>query len=1363
VNLQDFENACGQDIDGIPDAIKSRLSAFLYWSALSYMEEIMHPFRERDLADFSQMKEEFTRVWSNRRVSPKGAQYIKDRLRDEWNDPSQWSETGAQLSEAEKEALIDGFLVAGIAKRNQLLRAYTQAIPPAPDLEKLNARLAWSVNAAKLLLENWTDAPQPSFADPFLEKSYRQIFLKTGCAERVPQEDVAFLEKIFKESDDDEYTEIMTYRSLEARMTGASAIDLSDFPHGLVECLAPNSNIKTLNCTGFQCERFHLNDDDPDRHKSVFQLLELRELTELFLDDSTVANLSGVERLGKLEVLSLRNTRIEKLPGSLAELRNLRRLDLRDCANLKFSAELLEILGKLESLEELGLPEFMMEDLNKPEYQSLRDKLPQQLLPPSPIASPDRQEAPTDSWSAQIQPLSREEFVRQLMDYGYAPGQAVSENRWKAVERMIWAFDHQEEDSLDLGQLGLTAVPPGLDQLSHIKEVDLSVNYLNDLDPALFRMTWLEDLDVASNFLKRLDPRIAHMTELSTLGLGNNLLTDLAPLSNLQNLRQLRAGYNRLTGDSFNGFEHLENLEELRVTHNNIQYFPPALCKLKQLESLLLSNNFLRKIPDDIPNLYCLSSLQLSGNPLDTLPEGLKKLPPMCDVELLEMPELSMAVLRNFRRSCARLAAETRAASDDAELNGHPPPSLYGPQIMIVSGGEPLDPSLTLQEAVDKWFKTDVNAKSERSAPPADDWMEELIDWNPPPDWTPYQDLSGAQIVIDLLDKLRESNHFQRRDPKLLEQAQETLKDVPKSDLQGLNAEGEPRPPGKDGNKNDRLIHYFIDRAHYAIETCADRALTGFLDWRSQCVRHDAIAEGKLIEALIELREAQHIVHIASVLGTERAEYESLSYDRRKKQRRLDPDDFPPDETEIILGDMITLGEIYGDPEGTPVGMTFESEARRLKQGDPYLEMSIQVIDALRANDLALAKKLFEPYLERKLALNPHANVPQWFTRAEFVSHWDALMKKLRNELPLLKALNKKRNEEKAAISTWEMSSAKRARDEYLWKFGNKRRWVARTKALSEPPKEELALLAQSLPRFAAWSKLKTAYAAFNAPEELKTIVAQFIDDAERGNTPVPFNRDRLAKKFQEWSPFQMQRFELQREMNWDTDAQAALDTLIRVAFPTIKRNIGIERTETWPQPEKRKADESPKPSRGNQKFLRTQSLPPGAPTARAHPIIGGPEPPSPRPGKAGSSAPTSAPTWDAAEAEAEIQAAIKEWVRDRDITVIGPPDTNDKNKEIEIVPFFRAYGVTLFLVKPSPEEIAQNKVSIIRLTEAERKETGLSDARIQEIDEMIEHNCDNLALEKNRLIRLSVLEKRSRQSVRESPLPHRRHPSKGR
>jgi hypothetical protein len=162
-------------------------------------------------------------------------------------------------------------------------------------------------------------------------------------------------------------------------------------------------------------------------------------------------------------------------------------------------------------------------------------------------------------------------------------------------------------DGLDLGQLGLTEVPPEIGQLSNLRVLSLSFNQLTTLPPEIGQLSNLQHLYLGQNQLTTLPPEIGQLSNLRVLSLHFNQLTTLPPeIGQLSNLHLLYLSNNQLTNLPLE-IGQLSNLKHLSVGSNQLTTLPPEIGQLVSLCYLDLRNNYLNHLPTTMGNLYLFS------------------------------------------------------------------------------------------------------------------------------------------------------------------------------------------------------------------------------------------------------------------------------------------------------------------------------------------------------------------------------------------------------------------------------------------------------------------------------------------------------------------------------------------------------------------------------------------------------------------------------------------------------------------------------------------------------------------------------------------------------------------------------------
>jgi Leucine-rich repeat (LRR) protein/GTPase SAR1 family protein len=235
-------------------------------------------------------------------------------------------------------------------------------------------------------------------------------------------------------------------------------------------------------------------------------------------------------------------------------------------------------------------------------------------------------------------------------------------------------------NQLSLSDLGLSAVPLEVWELTNLRDLWLNGNDLKVLSPKIGQLSNLRDLGLGQNKLNDLPSEIGKLQALERLVLNRNTISNLPPeFSNLQSLRILdlndnpvskfpdvifhfpnlkvliisRTGLSGelvgirsltqlqkldISGNSFANLPieitFLTGLIELSAHSNKIRGVPPEIGRLTRLKKLFLNINDLHILPPDIGALIELQTLYLNKNYLESLPAEIGKLTSLKELNL---------------------------------------------------------------------------------------------------------------------------------------------------------------------------------------------------------------------------------------------------------------------------------------------------------------------------------------------------------------------------------------------------------------------------------------------------------------------------------------------------------------------------------------------------------------------------------------------------------------------------------------------------------------------------------------------------------------------------------------------------------
>ena len=195
----------------------------------------------------------------------------------------------------------------------------------------------------------------------------------------------------------------------------------------------------------------------------------------------------------------------------------------------------------------------------------------------------------------------------------------------------------------------LTAIPPEIGRLTHLRELYIAFPTLTELPSQIGDLKNLETLSISGGGIRALPPEIAQLTNLHALRLNTSSLQELPPhLAQLSRLEILLISSSSL--DSLPGWiGKLKGLTGLHLVGNRLTQVPREVGQLTNLEALNLSNNWLASLPDEISQLQSLTELSLSGNLFEVLPSSITAL------SKLQVLDLSVNRLSTVPPDIARL------------------------------------------------------------------------------------------------------------------------------------------------------------------------------------------------------------------------------------------------------------------------------------------------------------------------------------------------------------------------------------------------------------------------------------------------------------------------------------------------------------------------------------------------------------------------------------------------------------------------------------------------------------------------------------------------------------------------------------
>ncbi|XP_063822501.1 leucine-rich repeat-containing protein 40-like isoform X2 [Ostrinia nubilalis] len=341
-----------------------------------------------------------------------------------------------------------------------------------------------------------------------------------------------------------------------------------------------NNNLKRLPALG-ELRKMEVLDANHNDIEALPDFYGCTALKELYLANNFIKEITEefCDQMQHLNVLNIRDNKIEVLPENISLLQKLKRLDLTN-NNLNKLPRNLGLLSQLQSLSMEGnklsaIRQDVIRGGTDRMMKYLRDRMTDEIVSETRYTDTD--------WP--------DKYTLKKSQALMVPSRSLT----SVPDDVFKAAADAEVHIIDISKNKLTAVPMGV---CHLKET-------------------LSQLIMSSNSIANIPPEICRCVHLQYLDVGKNCLAELPlEIANLKNLRELVISNNKF-GKIPRCVYELENLEILLAAENQIEEInvsSDALAKLKKLAVLDLSNNSIFTVPPELGNFTHLRSLELMGN-----------------------------------------------------------------------------------------------------------------------------------------------------------------------------------------------------------------------------------------------------------------------------------------------------------------------------------------------------------------------------------------------------------------------------------------------------------------------------------------------------------------------------------------------------------------------------------------------------------------------------------------------------------------------------------------------------------------------------------------------------------------------------
>lgn len=303
----------------------------------------------------------------------------------------------------------------------------------------------------------------------------------------------------------------------------------------------------------------------------------------MVLENCSLKKLS-IPRNRQLEVLSLNNNQLKRIPRSIRKQKNLKVLDL-ERNKIKRIPLFIKRMDHLEeinlSMNAVRLNRRAIRRLSKLETILLGGNqlqtLPQNIHK---LKTVKRLNLGKNQLRDLPSSFSRLHQLEHLIFY---------ENKFELFPPEVLALKQLKE--LDFYYNQLTEVPDGLGGLSHLQQLFLSYNRLSKLPDTLAALKNLRYLYAHNNEIVLFPDWIASHPKLERVGLGKNKIINLPELSKMGSLTDLNLQENLIDRFPWELLEK-EGLQLLQLKDNPLLLTPSEITQLKAIAEDKAKNGF---------------------------------------------------------------------------------------------------------------------------------------------------------------------------------------------------------------------------------------------------------------------------------------------------------------------------------------------------------------------------------------------------------------------------------------------------------------------------------------------------------------------------------------------------------------------------------------------------------------------------------------------------------------------------------------------------------------------------------------------------------------------------------------------------
>ena len=185
-----------------------------------------------------------------------------------------------------------------------------------------------------------------------------------------------------------------------------------------------------------------------------------------------------------------------------------------------------------------------------------------------------------------------------------------------------WFYQFKRLEHLSLKNNILKELPTIVFTLENINYLNLADNQIPAINGHYFKnLMDIEKVDISYNQIASIPSDRIEYPKCRSLSIkGNRLQKFPIAVSGAHTLEKLDLSENKISSIDDDAFDGLENLIELDLSFNELNYLPTSIGKLRKLKRLNLSENKISSLPKEFENLTSLEFLDFDGNPIERVP-----------------------------------------------------------------------------------------------------------------------------------------------------------------------------------------------------------------------------------------------------------------------------------------------------------------------------------------------------------------------------------------------------------------------------------------------------------------------------------------------------------------------------------------------------------------------------------------------------------------------------------------------------------------------------------------------------------------------------------------------------------------------